>query len=180
MLRWIVGTSLKFRHLVVAAAAAVMAFGFMLLPNTPVDAFPEFAPPRVEVQVPCLGLSATEVEELVTVPLEQSMAGIPGLDVMRSKSVSDLSKIELRFDQGTDLLRARQLVAERVGLVTPSLPRWAVAAVHDPAAVLDQPHHEDRVDLGHHLDHRHVDDRVLEHQGQVAPGARCREHRHLG
>ncbi len=125
MLRWIVGTSLKFRHLVVATAAAVMAFGFMLLPNTPVDAFPEFAPPRVEVQVPCLGLSATEVEELVTVPLEHSMAGIPGLNVMRSKSVSDLSKIELRFDQGTDLLRARQLVAERVGLVTPSLPRWA-------------------------------------------------------
>ena len=125
MLRWIVGTSLKFRFLVVAAASAVMAFGFMLLPDTAVDAFPEFAPPRVEVQVPCLGLSATEVEELVTVPLEQAMAGIPDLDVMRSKSVSDLSKIELRFDPGTDLLRARQLVAERVGLVTPSLPRWA-------------------------------------------------------
>jgi CzcA family heavy metal efflux pump len=125
MLRWIVGTSLKFRFLVVAGASALMFFGFVLLPNTPVDAFPEFAPPRVEVQVPCLGLSATEVEELVTVPMEQAMAGIPGLDVMRSKSVSDLSKIELRFEQGTDLLRARQLVAERVGLVTPGLPRWA-------------------------------------------------------
>jgi CzcA family heavy metal efflux pump len=125
MLRWIVGTSLKFRYLVVAAASAMMFFGIALLPSTPVDAFPEFAPPRVEVQVPCLGLSATEVEELVTVPMEQAMAGLPGLDVMRSKSVTDLAKIEMRFEQGTDLLRARQLVAERVGLVTPSLPRWA-------------------------------------------------------
>ena len=67
---------------------------------------------------------------------------------MRSKSVTDLAKIELRFDQGTDLLRARQLVAERVGLVTPSLPTLGLAAIHDPAAVVDQPHHEDRADLG--------------------------------
>ena len=74
MMRWIIGTSLKLRFLVVAAASAMMFFGFLLLPNTPVDAFPEFAPPRVEVQVPCLGLSATEVEELVTVPIEQAMA----------------------------------------------------------------------------------------------------------
>jgi CzcA family heavy metal efflux pump len=125
MMRWIVGTSLTFRWLVVAGAAAMMFFGVLLLPRTPVDAFPEFAPPRVEIQVPCLGLSANEVEELVTVPIEQALAGTPGLDVMRSKSVTDLSQIELRFEQGTDLLHARQLVAERVNLVTPSLPRWA-------------------------------------------------------
>jgi CzcA family heavy metal efflux pump len=129
MMRWIIGTSLRFRFLIVAAASAMMFFGAMLLPNTPVDAFPEFAPPRVEVQVPCLGLSATEVEGLVTVPMEQAMAGIPGLDVMRSKSVTDLAQIELRFHQGTDLLRARQLVAERVNLITPSLPKWAAPPV---------------------------------------------------
>jgi Cu/Ag efflux pump CusA len=129
MMRWIIGTSLTFRFLVVAAAAAMMLFGALLLPRTPVDAFPEFAPPRVEVQVPCLGLSATEVEELVTVPMEQAMAGVPGLDVMRSKSVTDLAQIELRFHRGTDLLRARQLVAERVNLITPSLPTWAAPPV---------------------------------------------------
>ncbi|MFC5994850.1 efflux RND transporter permease subunit [Pseudonocardia hispaniensis] len=125
MLRWIVGTSLKFRFLVVAGAAVLMFFGMLLLPKTPVDAFPEFAPPRVEIQVPCLGLSATEVEELVTVPMEQALAGIPGLDVMRSKSVTDLAQLDLRFERDTDLLRARQLVAERVQLVSPSLPKWA-------------------------------------------------------
>ncbi len=124
-MRWIVGQSLKFRYLVVAAASTTMLFGFLMLPKTPVDAFPEFAPPRVEIQVPCLGLSAAEVEELVTVPMEHALAGLPDLSVMRSKSVSDLSKIEVRFETDTDLLRARQLVAERVGLITPSLPRWA-------------------------------------------------------
>ena len=51
------------------------------LRNTPVDVFPEFAPPRVEIQTACLGLSAAEVEELVTVPLEQALNGMPGLDV---------------------------------------------------------------------------------------------------
>ena len=53
----------------------------------PVDVFPEFAPPRVEIQTPCLGLSSAEVEALVTVPLEEALNGMPGLDVMRSKSV---------------------------------------------------------------------------------------------
>ena len=69
----------------------------------PVDVFPEFAPPRVEIQTPCLGLSAAEVESLVTVPLEQALHGVPGLDDMRSKSVPQLSSIELIFKPGTDL-----------------------------------------------------------------------------
>jgi CzcA family heavy metal efflux pump len=129
MMRWIVGRSIKFRFLVVAAASAMMFFGLMLLPKTPVDAFPEFAPPRVEIQTLAVGLSSTEVEELITVPMEQALAGIVDLDVMRSKSVSDLSQIELRFKQGADLLKVRQVVQERVNLITPSLPRWAAPPV---------------------------------------------------
>jgi len=125
MMRWIVGTSMKFRFLVLAGALGLMVLGLVQLPKTPVDAFPEFAPPRVEIQVPALGLSPAEVEELVTIPMEQALNGIEGLDVMRSKSVGDLSQIDMRFDRGTDLLRARQLVQERVNLVTPTLPRWA-------------------------------------------------------
>ena len=66
----------------------------------PVDVFPEFAPPRVEIQTACLGLSASEVEELVTVPLEQPLNGMPGLDMIRSKSVPQLSSIELLFQSG--------------------------------------------------------------------------------
>jgi CzcA family heavy metal efflux pump len=125
MMRWIVGTSMKLRFLVLAGALGMLVLGAVQLPSMPVDAFPEFAPPRVEIQTAALGLSATEVEELVTIPLEQSLNGVEGLDTMRSKSVTDLSLIDLRFDRDTDLLRARQLVQERVNLVTPTLPRWA-------------------------------------------------------
>jgi CzcA family heavy metal efflux pump len=125
MMRWIVGASLRFRYIVVGAAAALIFIGVQQLSGASMDVFPEFAPPKVEVQTPSLGLSASEVESLVTIPLEQSFNGIPGLDVIRSKSVEQLSQIELLFKQGTDLLTARQLVAERMAKVTPSLPTWA-------------------------------------------------------
>jgi CzcA family heavy metal efflux pump len=125
MMRWIVGSSLKFRYLVVAVAAAMVFLGVGQLRQLPVDVFPEFAPPRVEVQTPCLGLSASEVEALVTTPLEETLNGIPGLDVLRSKSVEQLSSIQLIFDRDTDLINARQLVAERLATVTPTLPTWA-------------------------------------------------------
>jgi CzcA family heavy metal efflux pump len=106
-------------------ASAMMFFGIGELRQMPVDVFPEFAPPRVEVQTPSLGLSAADVEELVTVPLEQALAGVDGLDVMRSKSVQDLSSVQLIFDPGTDLVLARQLVQERINQVTPTLPSWS-------------------------------------------------------
>jgi CzcA family heavy metal efflux pump len=125
MMRWIVGSSLRFRFVVVAAAAALAYFGVEQLRDSPVDVFPEFAPPQVEIQTPSLGLSAEEVEGLVTVPLEQALAGTPGLEEIRSKSVPQLSSIRLIFEPGTDLLRARQLVQERVASVTPTLPSWS-------------------------------------------------------
>jgi CzcA family heavy metal efflux pump len=125
MMRWLVGTSLRLRYLVVVAAAMMLAFGVVQLRDTPVDVFPEFAPPRVEVQTLCLGLSAVDVESLVTVPIEQALNGVEGLDVMRSRSVTDLSTIQVIFKPGTDLMDARLRVQERVRVVTPLLPVWA-------------------------------------------------------
>jgi CzcA family heavy metal efflux pump len=124
-MRWAVSRSLRFRWLVLFAAAAVMLFGAARLPDAEVDVFPEFAPPRVEIQTIALGNSSTEVEELITVPIEDALNGLPGLDEMRSKSVSQLSSIQLIFERGTDELRARQLVQERIAQVTPHLPTWA-------------------------------------------------------
>ncbi|MEA2177009.1 MAG: hypothetical protein QOG77_306 [Solirubrobacteraceae bacterium] len=124
-MRWIVSRSLRFRWLVLFAAAAMMAYGVAQIPTTKVDVFPEFAPPRVEIQTIALGNSSTEVEELITVPIEEQLNGLPGLDVLRSKSVAQLSSIRLIFKDGTDELRARQLVQERVAQVTPNLPTWA-------------------------------------------------------
>ncbi len=125
MMRRIIATSLRFRFLVLAAAAGLMVFGASQVRAMPVDVFPEFAPPKVEIQTICVGLSAEEVENLVTVPLEQALAGVDGLDIIRSKSVIQLSQIEMIFKPGTDLLHARQLVAERVAEITPTLPTWA-------------------------------------------------------
>jgi CzcA family heavy metal efflux pump len=129
MMRWIVGSSLKFRYLVVAASVALMVIGATLLRDSPVDVFPEFSQPKIEVQTITIGLSAEETEELVTVPMEQALIGLPGLDTIRSKSVPQLSDVVMLFDRGTDLLRARQLVQERVTAITPTLPTWAAPPV---------------------------------------------------
>jgi CzcA family heavy metal efflux pump len=129
LMRAVISSSLKFRYLVVAAAVGLMILGITSLPKMHVDVFPEFAPPRVVIQSGCVGLSTSDVEQLVTVPLEAGLNGIQGLDDMRSKSVPQLSSIELLFKPGTDLLRARQLVQERIATVSPSLPTWAAPPV---------------------------------------------------
>ena len=126
-MRWIVQTSLRYRYLIVFLGIALFIFGVARLSNSSVDVFPEFAPPKVEIQTLSTGLSPASVEELVTVPLEQALVGVPGLDIMRSKSVPDLSQIVLIFEPGTDLILARQLVNERMATVT--LPTWAAPPV---------------------------------------------------
>jgi CzcA family heavy metal efflux pump len=128
-MRAVISSSLRFRYLIVAAAVGLMVLGITSLPKMHVDVFPEFAPPRVLIQTACVGLSTSDVEQLVTVPLEAGLNGIQGLDDMRSKSVPQLSSIELLFKPGTDLLRARQLVQERIATVSPSLPTWAAPPV---------------------------------------------------
>jgi CzcA family heavy metal efflux pump len=103
----------------------MMFFGAKEVQDAPMDVFPEFAPPRVEIQTLAIGLSAVEVEQLVTVPLEEQLNGVDDLKTIRSKSVRDLSQIELIFERGTDLFAARQQVSERLVAVTPTLPTWA-------------------------------------------------------
>jgi len=124
-MRWIVARSLRFRWLAVFGAAAVLFFGFLQARDAPLDVFPEFAPPIVEVQTIALGNTSTEVEELITIPIEDALNGIEGLDKMRSYSVEQLSSIKLYFKRGTDLYRSRQLVQERLAGVTSQLPTWA-------------------------------------------------------
>ncbi|HEY6809510.1 MAG TPA: efflux RND transporter permease subunit, partial [Propionibacteriaceae bacterium] len=111
-MRTIVKASLRFRWIVLFLAASILALGFVQLPDTKVDVFPEFAPPQVEIQTIALGNSSNEVEELITVPIEDQLNGIEGLAELRSKSVAQLSSIRLIFEQGADELKARQLVQE--------------------------------------------------------------------
>jgi len=115
VIREVVALSVKFRVLVVGAAVVLLGLGLVQLPAASVDGLPEFAPPLVQIQAEALGLSAAEVEQLITVPLEQDLLnGVPWLDQIRSESVPGLSTIDMIFEPGTDTLQARQMVQEHL------------------------------------------------------------------
>ena len=114
-MRRVIEASLRFRLLVVGVAIGVMVVGILQLRDAPVDVLPEFTPPYVEVQTEALGLSAEEVEQLVTVPLEADLLnGTKGVTVLRSESVPGESSIVLLFEPGTGIFEARQLVQEQL------------------------------------------------------------------
>ena len=111
----IVGWVLRTRVLVLAVCACVVSFGVLQLREAPVDVLPEFAPPYAEVQTEALGLSAEEVEQLITVPLEADLLnGVEGVDVIRSTSLPGLSSVVMVFEPGRDVYRERQLIEERL------------------------------------------------------------------
>ncbi|HZM92412.1 MAG TPA: efflux RND transporter permease subunit [Vicinamibacterales bacterium] len=124
-MRWLVGLSLRNRIVVVALAALLVVAAMRTLRTTPLDVFPEFAPPLVEVQTEAPGLSTNDVEALVTVPLEAALNGVPGLDRIRSKSVLGLSSVVLVLDPSTDVMRSRQMVQERLSRAAATLPAVA-------------------------------------------------------
>ena len=115
MIGAIVRASLRFRLLVAAIAVGVTVLGIVQLREAPVDVLPEFSPPHAEIQTEALGLSAEEVEQLITVPLEADLLnGVQGVDAIRSQSIPGLSSIVLVFEPGTNVYRARQLIQERL------------------------------------------------------------------
>ena len=123
MFGWLIGSSLKFRYLLVAASAALLVFGADRLRRMPVDVFPEFAPPKVEIQTQGPGMTAEEIEELVTIPMEDVLRATPGLDIIRSKSVRGLSDIVMLFKQGEDVIEARRRVQELLNNALQDLPQ---------------------------------------------------------
>ena len=130
MLRSVLRFSLQFRSLVVVLAAALMVFGVSRLRDAPVDVLPEFKAPMVEIQTEALGLSAAEVEELVTVNLEEILASTAWLKTISSKSLPGFSSVLLVFEPGTDLMEARQLVQERLTMA------YALPNVSKPPVML--------------------------------------------
>ena len=122
MLKSIVTWALNMRVLIVALSVALVVFGVQSVKHAPLDVFPEFAPPMAEIQTEAPGLSTEQVDALVTVPLENSLNGLPWLKTIRSKSVLGLSSVVMIFKEGTDILKARQLVQERLALAQARLP----------------------------------------------------------
>lgn len=129
MMRWIVSTSLRLRVVVVVLMALLVVVGAQILQNSAFDVFPEFAPPYVEIQVEAPGLSTSEVEALIAVPIENALNGTPFATRLRSKSVLGLASVVLHFESGMDIIKARQLVQERIARVTTQLPAVAKAPV---------------------------------------------------
>ena len=129
MIRYLIDSSLKFPLLIAGLVLAMFAAGYAQLRDTPVDVLPDFAPVYVEVQTESLGLSAVEVEQLITAPMEQLLLnGVPFLEDVESESIPGLSSITLIFEPGTDPLEARQVVQERVAQGR-DLPKVARAPV---------------------------------------------------
>jgi Cu/Ag efflux pump CusA len=113
--RSVIDVFVRLRILVIAVAVGIIVAGVATLPGMHRDILPESSPVTVDVQTEALGLSAPEVEELVTVPLEKNLfEGIVGVTDMTSDSIPGMSDIELHFAPGTGLYRARQLVQERL------------------------------------------------------------------
>ncbi len=126
---WLVEISLRLRLLVLLLAIALIIVGIRSAGSIPLDVFPEFAPPLVEIQTEAPGISTEDVERLVTIPIENGINGIPFVKAVRSKSVLGLSSVRLIFAPGTNLLTARQLVQERLAIVAAQLPLVARSPV---------------------------------------------------
>jgi Cu/Ag efflux pump CusA len=111
----VVGANPRLGRLAMAVAVGILLLGITQLGSARVDFLPEFMPPSVQVQTEALGLSAAEVEQLITVPLEQDLLnGVPWLDRIHSRSQPGLSAIDIVFEPGTDIYAARQMVQERL------------------------------------------------------------------
>jgi cobalt-zinc-cadmium resistance protein CzcA len=122
MIHRIVQFSLRQRFLVLMLTAFVAVGGAVSFKRMPVDAYPDLAPPQVELITQWPGHAAEEIERLVTLPIEVEMNGAPKMNVMRSISLYGLSDVRLTFDEGTDDYFARQVVFERLSDVQPNLP----------------------------------------------------------
>ncbi len=125
MMNWLVSTALRLRVLVLALSVVLMVVGVQKARHAPLDVFPEFAPPLIEVQTEAPGLSTEEVESFVSVPIENALNGTTGLKTIRSKSVLGLSSVVLILKEGTDLMAARQVVQERLSVEASRLPAAA-------------------------------------------------------
>lgn len=122
MIHGLISTALRLRVATAILGVVLIVVGLQVVQQSPLDVFPEFAPPLVEVQTEAPGLSTAEVEALITVPLESLLNGTTWLKTLRSKTVLGLSSITLIFKEGTDLIQARQLVQERLSRAPALLP----------------------------------------------------------
>jgi cation efflux system protein involved in nickel and cobalt tolerance len=118
MIKWAIAR----RWLVILGAMLITLGIVRMTSQMPIDVFPNFAPPQVEIQTEVPGLAPEEIESLVTLPIESAMNGTPGIQVVRSSSAAGISVVKVIFNWGTDIFKARQLVTERLQQAQSKLP----------------------------------------------------------
>ena len=134
MIAHIIRWSLANRVFVLAAALLLMAWGGYQTTRMPVDVFPDLTAPSVVVVAEAHGMSPTEVESVVTFPIETALNGSPGVRRVRSVSTIGLAVVTVEFAWGTEIFKARQIVAEKLQLARASLPRDMPPPQMAPAA----------------------------------------------
>lgn len=122
MLKRLVAFSLGSRGVVITLAAAFICYGLYVTWHTKLDVFPEFVQPQATVQTEAPGLAPEQVEALVTRPVENALDGAGNLDSIRSESIQGLSVVDAVFKEGTDIYKARQMMAERLAQLGGELP----------------------------------------------------------
>ncbi len=122
MLQSIVQFALRFRWIVVSLACLVLIYGVYVAGRSKIDVFPDFVPPQATIQTEAPGLAPEQVEQLVTRPIESSVNGLGNQESLRSESAQGLSVITIMFKEGTDILAARQLLAEKLAEAAGQLP----------------------------------------------------------
>src|SRR5580765_1915168 len=121
-MRWLVGLCVRYAGTLATLTLIALLAGLWATRSAPLDVFPDFVPSTVDIQTEAPGLTAQQVEQLVTKPIENAVGGAPGLATLRSESIPGLSLVTIQFRDNIDLYNARQGIAERLSELGNALP----------------------------------------------------------